>query len=172
MTQASFAQEQTCVYVALGSNLGDPAQQLRDAVAALKKLPNTSVVRCSPLYETEPMGPQDQPNFVNAVCELDTSLAPHDLLLQLQAIEVEQGRKPQNLRWGARLIDLDILTFGEQQIDSIDLTIPHPGIADRSFVLYPLADLAPELQIPGVGKVIALRQHCQDFAIKQIKLAL
>lgn len=144
------------VYVALGSNLDHPATQLRRALSALGALPDTRLVTCSPLYASPPMGPQDQPDFVNAVAALLTRLGPGTLLAGLKAIEREQGRAADAPRWGPRIIDLDIIAMGGLVVDEPGLNIPHPGAAERNFVLRPLADIAPELELPGLGRVVEL----------------
>ena len=134
------------VYVALGSNLAEPREQIQAALDAFERLPETRLVAVSPLYISDPLGPADQPRFVNGVAALDTNLAPLDLLDALQAIELEQGRV-RDLRWGPRTLDLDILLFGEQLLDLPRLKVPHTMQA-RAFVLYPLADLAPTCACP------------------------
>lgn len=135
------------VYVALGSNLAEPREQIQAALDAFERLPETRLVAVSPLYISDPLGPADQPRFVNGVAALDTNLAPLDLLDALQAIELEQGRV-RDLRWGPRTLDLDILLFGEQLLDLPRLKVPHYHMQARAFVLYPLADLAPDLRLP------------------------
>lgn len=135
------------VYVALGSNLAEPREQIQAALDAFERLPETRLVAVSPLYISDPLGPADQPRFVNGVAALDTNLAPLDLLDALQAIELEQGRV-RDLRWGPRTLDLDILLFGEQLLDLPRLKVPHYHMQARAFVLYPLADLAPTCACP------------------------
>ncbi|RZG81277.1 2-amino-4-hydroxy-6-hydroxymethyldihydropteridine diphosphokinase [Acinetobacter sp. WCHAc060033] len=132
-------------YVGLGSNLGDSKQILREAVEQLRKLGKVSV---SKLYQSPPMGPQDQPNYHNAVVELNTHLAPLDLLDELQRIENESGRVRLR-RWGERTLDLDLLLYAEKNIINERLTVPHVGILERDFVVIPLLDLDTELQVNG-----------------------
>ncbi len=132
-------------YVGLGSNLGDSKQILREAVEQLRKLGKVSV---SKLYQSPPMGPQDQPNYHNAVVELNTHLAPLDLLDELQRIENESGRVRLR-RWGERTLDLDLLLYAEKNIINERLTVPHVGILERDFVVIPLLDLDAELQVNG-----------------------
>ena len=132
-------------YVGLGSNLGDSKQILREAVEQLRKLGKVSV---SKLYQSPPMGPQDQPNYHNAVVELNTHLAPLDLLDELQRIENESGRVRLR-RWGERTLDLDLLLYAEKNIINERLTVPHVGILERDFVVIPLLDLDSELQVNG-----------------------
>jgi len=140
-------------YVGIGSNLDEPATQIRKAFASLQALPDSGFARCSPLYRSAPMGPSDQPDFVNAAAVILTRLEPHDLLRRLQAIENARGRRRDTARWGPRVLDLDLLVLGSLVVDEPDLRIPHPGIAERNFVLFPLADLAPNLHVPGRGSV-------------------
>lgn len=140
-------------YVGIGSNLHDPSSQVRKAFAALQKLPHSGFARCSPLYRSAPMGPSDQPDFVNAVAVLLTKLDPHELLRELQQIEQTHGREREASHWGPRVLDLDLLVLGNLIIEEPALTIPHPGIAERNFVLFPLADIAPGLLVPGRASV-------------------
>ncbi|MBE1276169.1 2-amino-4-hydroxy-6-hydroxymethyldihydropteridine diphosphokinase [Enterovibrio baiacu] len=144
------------VYIAIGSNLGNPVEKASLAIAALKQLPNTQFVCCSSLYSSKPMGPSDQPDYVNAVAIVDTLLEPLDLLDQTQRIELEFGRERKDERWGPRTLDLDILLFGDLQINSERLTVPHYGMKVREFVLYPLAEIAPDLHLPDGSAVTDL----------------
>ncbi|MEX5367176.1 2-amino-4-hydroxy-6-hydroxymethyldihydropteridine diphosphokinase [Acinetobacter haemolyticus] len=132
-------------YIGLGSNLGDSQQILRNAVA---KLANIGEVRVSRLYQSPPMGPQDQPHYLNAVVQLDTTLKPLDLLDQLQQLEQDAGRVRLR-RWGERTLDLDLLIYGQEQIQNERLTVPHIGILQRDFVILPLLDLDAHLQLNG-----------------------
>lgn len=136
------------VFVAVGSNLGDPVSQANVAIDALKQLPKTQFVQTSSLYSSTPMGPQDQPDYINAVVELTTELTPLELLDCTQTIELEQGRVRKEERWGPRTLDLDILLYGNEVMDSERLTVPHYGMKEREFVLYPLAEIAPNLTLP------------------------
>ncbi|RUL79868.1 2-amino-4-hydroxy-6-hydroxymethyldihydropteridine diphosphokinase [Dyella choica] len=145
-------------YIALGSNLGDTRQHLLDAIEALAVLPQTEVLARSRLYRTPPWGVLDQPDFLNAVVAIETALAPHDLLEALLNIERAAGRQRNGDRWGPRTLDLDLLHVAGRTVNSERLTLPHPHIADRAFVLLPLHDVAPELEIPGQGKVANLLQ--------------
>jgi len=142
-------------YVGLGSNVADPQAQVRRALAALGGLPSTRLVAASPLYRTRPFGPVVQDDFINAVAGLLTQLPAPQLLVALQALEAAQGRV-RGERWGPRTLDLDLLVYGSQRIDLPGLAVPHPGIAERGFVLRPLADIAPGLDVPGVGNVARL----------------
>lgn len=143
-------------YIGLGSNLNDPAQQLRRALQALGRLPDTQVLAQSRLYRTPPWGVLEQPEFVNAVAELDTALAPRELLDALLQIEQAAGRVRAGERWGPRVLDLDLLHMDGIQQHDTHLSLPHPRIAERAFVLLPLAELAPTLHLPGQGVVADL----------------
>lgn len=131
------------IYIGLGSNLAEPQKQLHEALQALGNIPKTRLVAVSSLYSSDPLGPQDQPRYVNAVAALDTTLPPLELLDALQAIELAQGRERKAERWGPRSLDLDILLFGDRLIDEPRLQVPHYHLHARAFVLYPLAELAP-----------------------------
>ncbi|OSM95613.1 2-amino-4-hydroxy-6-hydroxymethyldihydropteridine diphosphokinase [Lonsdalea populi] len=146
----------TRVYLALGSNLSQPLQQVHAALAALDALPLTRLVRRSPFYRSRPLGPQDQPDYLNAVAELRTQLEPEALLDQTQRIELEQGRVRKAHRWGPRTLDLDILLFGDEVINTDRLIVPHYDMKNREFMLYPLADIAPMLIFPD-GEALADR---------------
>ncbi len=141
------------VYLGLGANLAEPLLQLRQAAAALAALPHSRLAGVSSFYGSKPMGPQDQPDYVNAVAALDTQLAPEALLDALQQIEQQQGRQRKDHRWGPRTLDLDILLYGDQIISTERLTVPHYGLQQREFVVYPLLELAPDLQIAGHGSL-------------------
>lgn len=147
----------TRAFIGLGSNQGASGRHLDQALAALDELPRGTLVRCSPRYTTAPVGDADQPDFLNAVAELETALAPDVLLRRMQKIEDDLGRvRDSERRWGPRTIDLDLLLFGRAVIRQSDLVVPHPRMADRAFVLKPLADLMPQLDIPGLGQVADL----------------
>jgi 2-amino-4-hydroxy-6-hydroxymethyldihydropteridine diphosphokinase len=145
----------TLAYVALGSNLGDPRQQLLDAMDALASLPDTRLLQRSRLYRTPPWGVLEQPPFINAAVELDTALSPHALLDALLAIEQRAGRV-RGERNGPRTLDLDLLHVDGVQLDDPQLTLPHPRMAERAFVLLPLHDIAPTLRLPGQASVAEL----------------
>ena len=134
-------------YIGLGANLDDPATQIRTALQALAQLPHSRLLRVSSLYGSKPLGPQDQPDYLNAVAELDTTLEPMVLLDALQAQEQEQGRI-KHRHWGERCIDLDLLLYGDTILASTRLNIPHHELKNRSFVVEPLRELSPELQLP------------------------
>jgi 2-amino-4-hydroxy-6-hydroxymethyldihydropteridine diphosphokinase len=156
-------------YVGLGANLDDPAEQLRRALDELTRLPGTRLTARSPLYKSPPLGPPDQPDYINAVAALDTTLAPLELLGALQTIEQRHGRRHDGTRWGPRSLDLDILLYGELVLDTPDLVLPHPGLHERAFVLYPLMDIAPELVIPGRGMLRALRERHREARIERLE---
>lgn len=143
-------------YVGLGSNLDDPAARIRAALLALRELPATLVVRCSALFGSKPLGPVSQPDFCNAAAGLLTRLPVEEFFAALRALELRLGRTPPRERWGPRLIDLDLLVFGQERRATPELSLPHPGIVQRNFVLYPLAEVAPDLFIPGIGRVADL----------------
>ena len=140
-------------YIGLGSNLSDPAAQVRGAVRALASLPQTRLVVVSRLFGSRPMGVAGQPDFVNAVAGVLTQMTARQLLRALQSLELAAGRPAVREHWGPRIIDLDILLFGAEQSAGPELVLPHPGVVERNFVLYPLADIAPDLEVPGRGRV-------------------
>ncbi len=127
-----------------------------DARARLAQLPRTRVVLTSPLYRSRPFGPVAQPDFVNAVAGLLTQLSRTALLEEMRAIETALGRPAERERWGPRILDLDLLAYARERRSGAALTLPHPGIVERNFVLYPLADIAPDLDLPGLGRVAEL----------------
>jgi 2-amino-4-hydroxy-6-hydroxymethyldihydropteridine diphosphokinase len=149
-------------YVGVGSNLGDSRARVLAAFDALGRLPQTRLVARSRLFRTRPFGPVQQGDFINAAAGLLTQLAPADLLAGIRGIEAAAGRIRAE-RWGPRTLDLDLLVFGDQRIDTDELKVPHPGIPERGFVLAPLADIAPALAVPGMGRVeVMLRQLADD----------
>ena len=150
----------TRAYIGLGSNLDDPAAQVRRALDLLVSLPGSRLYSHSSLYRSAPLGPADQPDYVNAVAALDTDLDAHALLHELQAIETEQGRVRGDQRWGPRTLDLDLLLYGDAVINDAELTVPHPGLPVRAFVLYPLMEIAPDLMVPGRGSLQELVARC------------
>ena len=156
-------------YVGIGSNQGDPATQVRDAAAALDRLPDTRLVIVSSSYASAPFGDVPQPDFVNAVAAILTRLPPPRLLASLKALERSAGRQPGGERWGPRPLDLDVLVYGAQRIATDDLTVPHPGIALRNFVLLPLGEIAPDLEIPGLGRVASLPVDIEQPRIERLE---
>lgn len=161
------------VFIGLGANLGNPEQQIKVAVEQLQQIDGLSGLRLSPLYESEPMGEVAQERFINAVAEIQCNLQPLELLDALQLIEKQLGRTLASedgyVRWGPRPIDLDILLYSDLQLSTERLTIPHSGIADRSFVLLPLLDLAPKLFIPGHGSIESCVKTCESFGIRRLQ---
>ena len=155
-------------YVAVGSNLADPRSQVLKAFAAVAALPDTRVVLTSPLYGSIPFGPVKQPDYVNAVVGILTRLDAKTLLGRLREIETAFGRPAQHERWGPRVIDLDVLVHGRERQTDPQLTLPHPGIVDRNFVLYPLADIAPDLEVPGLGRVIELKERVSPDGLRRL----
>jgi len=143
-------------YIGIGSNLEKPVRQIEQGVDALNDIEDTILVSQSPFYTSAPFGPVSQPDFVNGVIGLLTALEPRELLRRLQAIEDAQGRDRSVDRWGPRTLDLDLLACGGLEIDDKALQLPHPGIAERNFVLLPWAEIAPEFKIPGLGSVARL----------------
>lgn len=138
-------------YIALGGNLGDPAATLRSALRELDQVPNTRVLQHSRFYRSQAVGPGEQPDYVNAVARVESALSPHELLDQLLAIEASHGRVRDGRRWGPRTLDLDLLLYARLQISDARLTLPHPQIMRRNFVLAPLVELDQDLEIPGHG---------------------
>lgn len=155
------------VYIGLGSNLNAPRRQIESAIEALRQLPETDWLGVSPLYRSQPVGPQDQPDYVNAVAAIDTRLSPLQVLDALQAIEQQHGRR-RGERWGPRTLDLDVLLYGDEIIKQPRLTIPHPEMPRRGFVLRPLYDLAPALIIPGVGAVTDLLAQVSTADLEKV----
>lgn len=155
-------------YIGIGSNLLDPLEQVRQAFRTLESLAKSRCVACSPLYRSEPVGPPGQPDYINAVAHLETRLTPKALLAALQDIEKRQGRI-RTLRWGPRTLDLDILLYDNLIQDDPYLTLPHPRMHERAFVLYPLRDLNPDLIIPGRGSLDELIQHCPPSGLQRLK---
>lgn len=155
-------------YVALGSNLAQPLHQVERALEALDALPGTRLMLRSSAYRSRPMGPVEQPDFVNAAAALLTQLDPVTLLRELKALETRLGREIPVVRWGPRRIDLDLLVHGQTRCNDAELTLPHPGIAERDFVLVPLAEISPSLDVPGVGRVDALLQRLAPPALERI----
>ena len=160
--------ETAIAYIGLGSNLADPASQIKTGRTAIRALKGIRELAFSSLYYSFPMGPQDQPDYYNAVIAVETTLLPMVLLRALQTIENAQGRIRKTERWGARTLDLDILLYNDQIIDLPDLTVPHSGITDRAFVLYPLHEIAPDLQVPGHGALADLLSQCPLVGLKKL----
>jgi 2-amino-4-hydroxy-6-hydroxymethyldihydropteridine diphosphokinase len=158
----------TPAYVAIGSNLDDPVFQVRSSFDLLGGLPLTRVICKSRLYRTRPLGSHAQPDFINSMAGILTQLSARDLLRELKALESSIGREQPIVRWGPRRIDFDISVFGDQVITEEDLTVPHPGVPQRNFVLYPFADIAPTLLIPRLGRVSELLKRVDQTGIEPI----
>ena len=154
-------------FVALGSNLDDPESKVREAIAALAALPQTRLLAASSLYRSAPVGHADQPDFVNAVAQLATVVAPQDLLAALLAIEHDFGRE-RTFRNAPRTLDLDLLLYGELCINEPGLTVPHPRMQQRAFVLAPLLEIAPGCVIPGIGPAADWLARCTDQALVRL----
>ncbi len=155
-------------YVGIGSNLQSPRDRVLEAIERMSALETTRVELRSQLYLTRPMGPKDQPDFVNAAVGLLTQLSARELLAELLGIERRMGRDRQE-RWGPRVIDLDLLWMVDSAIDEPGLTVPHPGVSTRNFVLYPLADIAPTIKIPRVGLVLDLKRDAGGDGISVLE---
>ncbi len=158
---------ETDAWIALGSNLHDPAAQVRHALDRLAGVPRSRLTGRSSLYRNPPMGPPDQPEFVNAVAALKTLLDPFQLLAELQRIERDAGRT-RGRRWGERVLDLDLLLWGDRVLNTPELVLPHSGMPDRAFVLYPLAELAPALRVPGHGPLGDLLERVSDAELVRL----
>lgn len=151
----------TRVYIAIGSNLASPLEQVNAAVAALAAIPDSRVIATSSFYRTPPLGPQDQPDYLNAAVALETELQAEALLDHTQRIELQQGRERKAERWGPRTLDLDIMLFGDAVINTERLTVPHYDMKNRGFMLWPLFEIAPTLRFPDG---ISLRQVLENLA--------
>ena len=146
----------TLAYIALGSNLADPLQQVHAALQALDAIPDSRRIATSSFYRTPPYGPPNQPDYLNAVIALETSLTAGQLLEHTQRIELEQGRERKDERWGPRTLDLDIMLFGQQQMTTPHLTIPHYDMHNRAFMLLPLNEIAPDCRYPDGRTITSL----------------
>jgi 2-amino-4-hydroxy-6-hydroxymethyldihydropteridine diphosphokinase len=155
-------------FVAIGSNLDDPLRQVEAAFEALAQIEETRLEARSALYRSAPMGPPDQPDYVNAVAALSTRLGPAALLRALQAIEAVRGRRRDGPKWGPRNLDLDLLLHGDAVISTPLLTLPHPGLTARNFVVYPLADVAPGLVLPDGQRLTELRAQLGDEGLRRL----
>jgi 2-amino-4-hydroxy-6-hydroxymethyldihydropteridine diphosphokinase len=159
-------------YIALGSNLQQPLAQLQRATQAIAKLQGSTILSTSPVYRSAAVGPGEQPDYLNAVLQLHTALAPLALLDALQEIETRQGRV-RELRWGARTLDLDILLYGDEAIQLPRLEIPHPRLAERDFVLYPLLEISgPNLMLPGGVDLGTLVASCPRGELQETEFSL
>ena len=156
------------VYIGIGSNLDNPVAQVLEAVEELEMIPDTILAERSTLYSARPMGPADQPDYVNAVVALDTLLSADELHKALIRIEDLQGRVREGEKWGPRIIDLDLLLYGNRTIDTATLTVPHPGMHERDFVIIPLEEVAGNLKIPGRGNLYSLINKCKSHSLKKL----
>ena len=155
-------------YVGIGSNLDDPFAQARFAFDALARIADTRLLARSPLYRSSPMGPSDQPDYVNGAAALSTRLSPSALLDALRAIEDARGRRRAGPRWGPRTLDLDLLLHGDSVLATERLTLPHPGLTARNFVVYPLADIAPTLVLPDGTRLTDVRDELGDEGLERL----
>lgn len=174
MNMNTLQHEQVCAYLGLGSNMDHPEQQIKTAFIALQQQPGITLCKTSSLYRTAPVSDIEQPDFINAAVAITTTLSPHQLLKTVLALEQQHGRV-RTVRWGPRTLDIDILLYGQQNINDSELTIPHPYLCERAFVLYPLAEIAPDLQLPD-GRTLRnlLAQHTllnTDLGIEKLSLA-
>jgi len=156
------------VYIGLGSNLSDPQAQVTTALEELNTIPDTNLLVMSSLYTSKPMGPSDQPDYINAVAKISTNLSPRNLLCELQCIEQAHQRQRKGQRWGPRTLDLDIILFGDLQMDTKFLQIPHYGVSEREFVLIPLQELQADLIIPGRGMVEDLIKKLPPYKLSRL----
>lgn len=157
----------TDAVVALGANLGQPQQQLVEALRILQRHTKISLLDVSSLYRSAPMGPQDQPDYINAVCVIDSQLSAAETLQTLHSIESEFGRTRQR-HWGERTLDLDLVLFGQESSSDAALTLPHPGLYARAFVLYPLAEIAPDYLLPNQRTVLAQAQRVPKGSLDMV----
>ena len=156
------------IFIGLGANLGDPVAQLTSALSHLASHPDITLQTRSHFYESIPMGPQNQPNYINAVCKVSTNFEPLALLHELQKIEQAHGRERKDIRWGARTLDLDLLIFGDEFIQTDELTIPHYGMRGREFVLVPLFELQPDLIMPDNQPIAKWVSECDISQLTRI----
>ncbi|ALB53837.1 2-amino-4-hydroxy-6-hydroxymethyldihydropteridine diphosphokinase [Cronobacter universalis] len=156
----------TLAFIALGSNLAEPLTQVNNALAALARIPHSRIVATSSFYRTPPLGPQDQPDYLNAAVALETTLSAEALLDNTQRIELEQGRVRKAERWGPRTLDLDIMLFGDATINTGRLTVPHYDMKNRAFMLLPLSEIAPALRFPDGERLADVLERLDCSAIR------
>lgn len=161
----------TTAYIGLGSNLSNPRIQVNNAAKAIANISSSEVIALSALYLSKPMGPQDQDDYINAVIAIETSLSSLELLDALQAIENAAGRVRKDNRWGARILDCDIILYGNETINNERLTVPHYGMKLREFVLLPLAEIAPSLHLPDGSTVKLLASNINNNGIVKLPLS-
>ncbi|MDH5545798.1 MAG: 2-amino-4-hydroxy-6-hydroxymethyldihydropteridine diphosphokinase [Gammaproteobacteria bacterium] len=155
------------VFLGIGSNLGDSIETLRRALAELAANPKINIIQCSPIYRSRPLADMDQPDYVNGVVECASTLTPLEMLDACQSVEEKLGRVRTAERWQPRTLDIDILAFDAMLIKNSRLSVPHPGIVERDFVLYPWNDIAPDFQVPLLGTVRELKQACEDRGLER-----
>ncbi|NIP72622.1 MAG: 2-amino-4-hydroxy-6-hydroxymethyldihydropteridine diphosphokinase [Gammaproteobacteria bacterium] len=155
-------------YVGLGSNLDDPSDQVHRAFEELDAIADTRVIERSALYRSPPMGPAPQPDYINAAACLETMRTPAELLQALQGIEDAHGRARVGPRWGARTLDLDLLLYADWRIETPRLIVPHPGLHERAFVLYPLREVAGNVEVPGEGELETLIRRCSPAGLLRL----
>ncbi|EGT5183312.1 2-amino-4-hydroxy-6-hydroxymethyldihydropteridine diphosphokinase [Cronobacter sakazakii] len=156
----------TLAFIALGSNLAEPLTQVNNALAALARIPGSRIVATSSFYRTPPLGPQDQPDYLNAAVALETTLSAEALLDNTQRIELEQGRVRKAERWGPRTLDLDIMLFGDATINTERLIVPHYDMKNRAFMLLPLSEIAPALRFPDGERLADVLERLDCSAIR------
>lgn len=156
----------TLAFIALGSNLAEPLSQVNNALAALARIPGSRIVATSSFYRTPPLGPQDQPDYLNAAVALETTLSAEALLDNTQRIELEQGRVRKAERWGPRTLDLDIMLFGDATINTERLIVPHYDMKNRAFMLLPLSEIEPALRFPDGERLADVRERLDCSAIR------
>ncbi|EJH4504248.1 2-amino-4-hydroxy-6-hydroxymethyldihydropteridine diphosphokinase [Cronobacter sakazakii] len=156
----------TLAFIALGSNLAEPLSQVNNALAALARIPDSRIVATSSFYRTPPLGPQDQPDYLNAAVALETTLSAEALLDNTQRIELEQGRVRKAERWGPRTLDLDIMLFGDATINTERLIVPHYDMKNRAFMLRPLSEIAPALRFPDGERLADVLERLDCSAIR------
>jgi len=164
-------QKKITAYIGLGSNLSDPRAQVINAAKAIGNIVESNVITLSSLYLSKPMGPQDQDDYINAVIAIETSLSALELLDALQSIENSAGRVRKDNRWGARILDCDILLYGNESIENERLTIPHYGMKLREFVLLPLAEISPSLHLPDGSSISELASEISNNGIVKLSLS-
>jgi 2-amino-4-hydroxy-6-hydroxymethyldihydropteridine diphosphokinase len=156
-------------YIGVGSNLDGPIDHVKRALQELTDLPFSRLIACSSLYRSDPMGPPDQPDYINAVAHLESTLDAHSLLDELQTLE-HAHRRVRLERWGPRTLDLDLLLYGDELIQSARLSVPHSGMHERNFVLWPLSEISPELQLPDGRPLATLLTECPIGTLERISL--
>ncbi len=163
-----MAADSVSAFVGIGSNLAYPSRQVESAISRLSELPDARLIARSSLYRSTPFGGVEQPDFINAAVHLETNLSAHALLAALQEVERAHGRERDGQRWGPRVLDLDLLVYGVERFSESGLQVPHPGIAERNFVLLPLSEIAPDLHVPGLGPLSSIEINYREPQIERI----